>query len=363
MQFGIIGCGTIAQIMHLPYLAEIPETELHALVDPAIDRANALGDRYNVPHRFEDAGQLLDAVGSELDAVVVLTPAHTHADVVVDTLDADIPTLVEKPLAATLADADRMVEAAERSDATAMVAYMKRYDPAYERAQQELETLTDVDLVTAYDVDPDHGRIIDEVYDLVGGALPNGFVEESVAERREQIKEAIGTDDETLVAAYDFQLDHVCHDVNALRGLFGDVKRINHVEVFDDHRYLVANLEYEGGEHCVLESGDSDRKWFEQFIRVDAPNGMLNLKFSNPFIQNTPTELRVKSGIKEVEDTTHTPSYDEPFKRELERFIHCVEDDAVVRTTFLEARDDLELIIELFRTYRAETSGDTRQHA
>lgn len=363
MRFGIIGCGTIAQIMHLPYLAEIPETEVHALVDPAIDRANTLGDRYNVPHRFKDAGQLLDAVGGELDAVVVLTPAHTHADIVVTVLEAGVPTLVEKPLAATPADADRMVEAAERSDATAMVAYMKRYDPAYERAQRELEELSDVDLVTAYDVDPDHGRIIDEVYDLVGGALPDGFVEESVAERREQIEDAIGTDDETLVAAYDFQLDHVCHDVNALRGLFGDVRRISHVEVSDDHRYLVATLEYEGGERCVLESGDSDRKWFEQFIRVDAPDGMLNLEFSNPFIRNTPTELRVKSGIEEVEDTTYAPSYDEPFKRELEHFVRCIENDAAVRTSFSEARDDLELIVDLFRQYREGTSADVGRYA
>lgn len=62
-----------------------------------------------------------------------------------------------------------MVEAA---DATAMVAYMKRYDPAYEQAVTAIDDLESIDLVTAYDVDPDHQRIVEEVYDLVGGARP-----------------------------------------------------------------------------------------------------------------------------------------------------------------------------------------------
>lgn len=362
MRFGIVGCGMIAQIMHLPYLTELPETDVHALVDPAEGRVTTLADRYGVPHQFEDVDSLLAAVGDELDAVVVLTPAHAHADVVVETLDAGIDTLVEKPIAATVEDADRMVDAAAHSDATAMVAYMKRYDPAYERAQAKLDMLEGIDLITAYDVDPDHFRIIDEVYDLVEADLPEEFLAESTMERRTQIESAIGTDDETLVDAYDFQLDHICHDINALRGLFGDVKQIDDSDIHDDGRYLTARLVYEGGHRCVVESGDSDRKWFEQFIRVDAPDGMLKLDFSNPFIKNTPTELRIKQGIKELEETTYTPSYDESFKRELAYFVQCTRDDATVRTTFTEARDDLALIVDLFQAYQEDRQTDTRRN-
>ncbi|WP_101295861.1 Gfo/Idh/MocA family protein [Halegenticoccus soli] len=354
MQFGVIGCGTVAQIMHIPYLAELPKAALYALVDPAEDRADELADRYNVPHVYTSHDSLLEERGDELDAVIVLTPAQTHANVVVDTLAAGVHTLVEKPLAATLEDATAMVEAAETSDATAMVAYMKRYDPSYERAREQIDGLDAIDLVTAYDVDPDHFRIIDEVYDLVGGTPPADLVEESVAKRRADIEQAIGTDDNLLVDAYDFQLDHLCHDVSALRGLFGEVERIAHVDIFAGGRYASAHLVYEDGVRCVLETGNSDRKWFEEFIRVDGPDGMVKVDFSNPFIKNTPTELRVKRGIEELLDTVYTPSYDESFKRELQYFIRCVEGDAEVRTTFAEAREDLRVIIDLFRTYRGE---------
>lgn len=90
---------------------------------------------------------------------------------------------------------------------------------------------------------------------------------------------------------------------------------------------------------------------------------MLNLKFSNPFIRNTSTELRVKSGIEEVKDTTYTPPYDELFKRELEHFVRCVEGDAAVRTSSLEACDDLELIVDLVRAYQGKIIADTKRHA
>lgn len=351
MRFGVIGCGLIAQVMHIPYLAEVPEVDLYALADPAEGKARTIADKRGVPHAFTDHATLLESVGDDLDAVVVLTPSHTHADAVIEALDADIHTLVEKPLAACPADADRMVAAAEQTDATAMVAYMKRYDPAYEQAAESIGSLDDIDLVTAYDVDPDHERIIREVYDLIGGTPPDEVIEESQAKRREDIVSAIGTDEAPLVEAYDFQVEHVCHDVNALRGLFGAVDTIDYVDILADGRYALAHLTYEDGTDCVLESGDSDRKWFEESIRVDGPDGMVKLEFSNPFIKNTPTELRTRQGTTTLTDTVRTPSYAEPFKRELEHFIQCTKGNRSVQTPFTEARDDLNLIVDLFRSY------------
>lgn len=353
MRFGIVGCGLVAQVMHIPYLAELARAELYAFADPDPDKRGALADRYNVDREFENHETMIESVGGELDAVVVLTPSHTHADVVVDVLGSDIDTLVEKPIAASPADAHRMVDAEETSDATAMVGYMKRYDPAYERVAGAIDRLDSIDLITAYDVDPDHRRIIDEVYDIVEGDTPPE--QSSDGARQADIEAAIGTGDELLVDAYDFQVEHVCHDINVLRGLFGAVKSIDHVDVFADGRYATAQLTYEGDIQCILETGDSDRKWFEEFVRIDSPDGMVKVDFSNPFIKNTPTELRRKQGIAELVESVETPSYAEPFKRELQHFIDCVAGNNEVRTTLSEARDDLQLIVDLFRTYQGES--------
>jgi predicted dehydrogenase len=355
MRIGIVGCGTVAQSMHIPHAVELPETELVALADPATDRVETLADRYGVEGRFGGAEETIDGMAGELDAAIVLAPMQHHAEAVEATLGAGIHTLVEKPLAASLVDADRMVAAAGESDATAMVAYMKRYAPAYERAREVVADLDAVDRVTAYDVDPDHGRIIAEVYDIVGGSVPEGLLERSVEARREDAMAAIGVDDPDLAADYNWHLEHACHDVNLLRGLFGGVECIDHVDLYAEGRYATANLRYEGGLRCTLHSGDSDRREFEEFVRVDTPRAAVTLEYFNPFVKNTPAELRVRRGREALSEETFRGSYEEPFKRELRRFVACARGDREVTTTFAEAREDVRLIADLFRIVAGET--------
>lgn len=350
MRIGIIGCGTIAQVMHAPYVAELPNAELYALCDPVESRVHALGDRYDVPHRFGSTEPLIESVGGELDAAIVLTPPHAHADAVIQLLEEGIATLVEKPLAVSIEDAERMTEAADSANVTSMVAYMKRYDPAFERVQSELAEIDDIDLITAYDVDPDHGRIINEVYDLIEGDLPESVIRKSSSKKRSDATSAIGVDDDDLAAQYAAHLEHACHDVNVLRGLFGDVESIDYVDLYADGRYATAHLQYAGGTHCVLDSGFSDRNWFEEWVRVDAADRSVTVEYGNPFIKNTPTEVRVRHGIEEYSETTHIPTYDESFKCEIRHFFRAARGEVDVRTPFEEARDDVRLIADLFRS-------------
>lgn len=355
MKVAVVGCSAIAQIEHIPNVVEHPDLELHALLDPDDRRLHTLGDRYDVEHRFNDVESMLAAGGVDLDAAVVCTPMHTHADVALPLLDAELHVLLEKPISMTVDDADELVAAADASAGTAMIAYMKRYSRAYERMREAVADLSAVDLITAYDTDGDYARIVEEAYDLLDDDLPESFVEASADERRRQTMAAIDADDPDLAATYDFHLEHVCHDVNALRGLFGGVERIQHVDFFADGRYGTAALEYERGRRCVLESGVGDRKWFDQYIRVDAPEGMVALEFANPFVRDDVPRLRIKRGEAEVRETVETPTCRGSFKRELDHFVACIRGDAAVRTPFAEARDDLALIVDLFRAYQGKS--------
>lgn len=354
MRFAVTGCGEVAQIMHIPHVVEHPALELHALVDPDDDRLDVLGDRYGVEHRYQGVDPMIDAVGTDLDAVVVCTPMHTHAEVGVAVLQAGLHVLLEKPLAMTPEGADALVDAAGKTDATAMVGYMKRYAEAYQRAASLVDDLSAVDLITAFDTDPDFPAVLAETYDLVDADLPDEFVEESAAARRRRAMAAIDAEDPDLADAYDFHLEHVCHDVNALRGLFGAVERIQHVDFFADGRYGTAMLEYEGGQRCTLTSGIGDRAWFDQYIRVDAPEGMVTLEFGNPMVRNHVPRVVVTQGRDELEETVLTPTYEESFKRELDHFVRCIRGEAAVRTPFEHARADVELVADLFRAYQGK---------
>jgi len=355
LSVGVAGCGTIAQVMHLPHLAAHPGAELAALSEPAAGRRATVGDRYGVPgdDRYAEGTAMVEAAGARLDAVLVLTPMQHHADAAVAALEADIGTFVEKPLAADVADADRMVAAAEASPAPATVGYMKRYAPAYERAREAVADLGTVDLVTAYDVDPDHGRVIQEAHGdaVVGGAPPAAVRERSAEKRVDDATAAVG--ERALAGDYCWHLEHACHDANLLRGLFGSVERIDHADLFADGRFATAHLVYDDGVRCTLESGDSERHAFEQFLRVDAPTTTVTLEYSNPFVPNTPARVTTTGGELGFGETRYRGSYEEPFERELHRFLGRVRGDRSAGprdTGFGAAREDVRLIADLFRT-------------
>lgn len=368
MNIGVVGTGDIAQIMHIPYLVEIPEADLHAIADPAANAAETLGKRYNVPYQYGDSAVMIDELADDLDAIVVATPMHTHAEVAITALEADLHTFVEKPVAVTPSDAEEVVQAAEQSNGECMVGYMKRYDPGFRQFEEEVADTDTIDLITSVVIPPDVRTVIDETYDLVQAELDEEFLAESNRKRTEQLEHAIGTDDETLTRAYAYHLESICHDVNALRALFGPVEQIDHVDVFNDWKYMTAQFRYEEERRCVLESGATNRKWYDERIRVDTPDSALSVEFGNAFIRNTPSDVRTKRGTDEIEEPRYEPSYEEAFKRELEHFVECVagnttvrtptgkaresiEETPTIRTPPEEAKKDVELIADLFKTF------------
>lgn len=351
MQFGVIGCGRIAQMMHLPHLAEIPEAEIAAIADPAETVLETMGERYSVRNRYLDSRVLLEELGDSLDAVVIATPPQTHTDLGVMALEAGVHTFVEKPLALSVADADRLVSAAEASDAAAMVGYMKRHDPTYLHLQRRVADLDTVNRVVGTLVLGQHDQIIDEVYDLVEGDVPAELLETSDEARASQIKSAIGTDDVDLQQYYARHLSASCHDLSALRGLFGSVERVEYVDIFNDLEVLLAVFTFEGGETCVFTSSFNERKEWEEFVRVETPEETITIEFSNPYLKNEPFVVKTKRGRGQLENESVSVSYRESFKCELEHLIECVETGGDVRTTFQEGRDDVARFAEFFRTY------------
>lgn len=353
MRFAIIGCGTIAQIMHIPNVIEHPQTDLVAVCDPGKNVTKELGKRYNVPpeYQYENPTNLVSERSDDIDAVIVTTPMQTHADIVERTLEAGLHTLVEKPLAVTPEDADRLVELAERSDATAMVAYNRRFELAYERFADEVNDIDTVDNVTAYAVDADFSQSLPDIYDIVRPNLSEAFIEQSNARRNEQCKTAIDCEDDKMAAAYDFHLEHICHDINALRNLLGEVHSIEHVDFMRDGYFATAHLVYDGDERVLLQSGDSKRHFHEQFLRIDTPNRVLQLDFDHPFVRYNGATLSIRSGTKETADCKYSPTREESFKRELDHFVDCIQGNETVRTGFAEARNDIDVITRLFEQH------------
>lgn len=134
LRLGIVGCGAVTETLHLPALKRSPGWTLAALVDA--DRARAA--RFAAPAGAAVFSSHLEFSGN-IDAALVAVPNALHAQVTIDLLDSGIPVLVEKPMALSVADCDRMIAAAARSGATLAVGLGRRFFPAYRFVKRLLD--------------------------------------------------------------------------------------------------------------------------------------------------------------------------------------------------------------------------------
>jgi len=126
VRVGIIGAGAISQVVHLPILTERLDVDVVALADADVHKAETLSRRFDVPVVM-DANDLL--CFDEVDALVLCTPNHLHADMAVTALESGRNILVERPLASTSSGARRVVEAAEKSGCILSVGMPHRFRP------------------------------------------------------------------------------------------------------------------------------------------------------------------------------------------------------------------------------------------
>lgn len=121
----VIGAGGAAQVLHLPILKRLGDLDVVALVDPQLEKARTIGERFGVSEVLGATGELERF--EELDAVVVCTPNDTHEEVVLTCLEMGLDVLCERPLSTGSESAQRIVEAAERSGRNLMVAMNQRF--------------------------------------------------------------------------------------------------------------------------------------------------------------------------------------------------------------------------------------------
>lgn len=123
----VIGLGGIAQLVHLPNIAKLENTQVTAVAEIRKSRLNAIADKFNIQGRYTDYNELL--AESDATAVIIATPTSTHKEVAIACLKAGKDILVEKPLARTYAEAKPIVDTAKKMDKKIMVGLNLRYRP------------------------------------------------------------------------------------------------------------------------------------------------------------------------------------------------------------------------------------------
>lgn len=192
LQIAVAGAGLIGR-RHIDLIQANPDTELVAIVDP--DPAAALlATEWGVAH-FEDIEALFQS--HRPDGAILATPNHLHVSQALTCLKAGVPALIEKPVAHTLADGERLHRIAQQSRVKLLVGHHRAHSPILTRAREVI-----------------HEGLIGEPVAVMGSALfykPDSYFDQAPW-RREAGGGPI--------------LINLIHEIGNLRSLLGEVTAV-----------------------------------------------------------------------------------------------------------------------------------------
>jgi predicted dehydrogenase len=337
---GIVGCGEITQVMHLPILHELGSLEIAGLCDLSVEVLERLSGRWGVSAVTQDFSELIAL--PQVEAVLVCT--YDHAPVVEAALAAGKHVLVEKPLAFTVEEGRALQASAEAAGVVAQVGYMKLFDPAMEQAQHRVKQIKHLRSITCHDYAGSfarHGELYDQVR---GGDVPSEILTATREDVAERIAEMLGPERAGYGDLYTLLLMLGSHDLAVLRGLFGPSPKVLFAQARGDTQ-LMAVLEYEDGVLCVLEIGvGTSYAWWDEWVSIHGDDESLRIEFPNPYIRYGSTLTRIKQTVDGgASDNLVAVSNDDPFRREWIEFAGCVREGRATRSSFAGAVADLEL--------------------
>lgn len=135
MNFAIVGCGRIA-LKHAEAIESIQEANLVAVCDILSDKAEDFSTKYGA-QMYIDFDEMLE--NHQIHVVNICTPNAFHADMAVKAIEKGKHVMIEKPIAISLEDADRIIEAAERKGVKAASVHQNRFNDAVQKTRKAVE--------------------------------------------------------------------------------------------------------------------------------------------------------------------------------------------------------------------------------
>lgn len=159
MRAAVIGVGHLGK-HHARILASLPGISLAGVVDINRERAAQIASQYNT-HAFNT----VDEIG-KLDLAVIAVPTISHASIALPLIESGVHTLVEKPVAQTVMEADALIAAAKRKGVVLAVGHSERFNPAVAAARPYIKDPRFIE-VHRLGTSPERSLDIDVVLDLM----------------------------------------------------------------------------------------------------------------------------------------------------------------------------------------------------
>lgn len=334
VRIGVIGTGMVTQARHLPELKANKNVELIAIASMTSQKASLIGENYEIQNIYSgDCGWQDLIANKHIDGVVISVPNYLHAVMTCAALRAKKHVLIEKPIAASLEEADKMIRAARENNSILMVAHNQRFIPYFKITKELIEKNT-------------LGRV-NMVHMVLGHAGPENWVPKCWSERSNWFfdpeKAGGGAFLDIGIHASDLLLWLVGNKVSRVQGFIQTRKR----EHLEDG--AICSIEFEDGTLAGFQVSwvfESPKKK----VTVHCEKGTINVDANrdNPLTFST-TEPIKGEFISSVPNQGINSGV-------VDHFIECIQDGKKPLTTGEEARDALEVILAGYKSAKAGVS-------
>lgn len=346
IRLGYVGCGFMAQKVHIPNFLSIPGCELVALAEVRQDLGRRVQARYHIPRLYPHHEALL--LAPDVDAIAVSGGFMEQGEIAREALLAGKDVFMEKPMAISLAQADRILDAAKSSGRRLMVGYMKRYDVGNELARAKIKEfrasgeLGAVILARSHEFGGEWIAGLDTPLETTDEPMPQMPVHGPDWLPPEFLRSYLG------------YLQEYCHQVNLLRWFLeaGENVAVRAVDLSSDGYTGVAILNV-AGTRAVVESGASTHYRWDEQIQIYFEHGWVRTQSPPLLLKHAPVEVEIERFRTDPGcwKPVPYPAYSWSYRREAEHFIHCLQTGEPFRSPGEDARTDVRILEEIYRVY------------
>lgn len=342
---GIIGLGEVSQLMHLPIISDNSHKfTISGIYDVSQSSMDYVCAKYANITPYDSAQSLLES--DAIDAVFILTPDHTHSELLAKAIQCNKHVFLEKPACLSSAELEAIIPLTKQTSKVLFVGYMRRYCRAFTKAKSMLPENRDIRTVRIRDLICEGPFFINQSRTIhYADDVSDTIVTTSKKQTDSLLSSVVGDDaPASLKRAYQVLTGLSSHSLSAMRELIGLPHKILSADYRQGGDSIVVTFDY-GNFIAVYEAMIDNIARFEARIDILSEYQQLEISYDTPYIRNLPTQLKViTSDGNETQTIIHGPDYLDPFQIELDCFYDHIINGTKPKTSLTDSREDLILL-------------------
>ncbi|CAG8219789.1 unnamed protein product [Penicillium salamii] len=367
VRVGIIGCGEIAQVVHIPVLGHLSHLfQITYLCDVSQSALAHCQSKVNgaQPQITLDAEEL--CASPMVDVVFVINSDEYHAAHAILALQHNKHAFIEKPMALNERDADALISAERASVGRVMVGYMRRYAPAFVDAVKEIGGMDKIlyARVRGWSRNFSSNNVFANISrpDIIGpnstsvgqsGTFP--FRATDFNEKDTQDKKTRATDivrqglaeagleefDDSMAMMWRVLGGLGSHDLSVMREALGMPTGVIGASL--KMPFWSAIFQYPSFT-VTYESGIDSVPRFDAHLEVYSAEKTVRVQYDSPYVKGLPTTMHVVENVDGVfRESTIRKTYEDSYTLELKELHAMIVEGAPIRTTAQDAKEDLKI--------------------